>query len=71
GGEIGEILSANLFGAMLGGFLEYNSMYWGYSSLYPLGMGLYALAFLCKVRSNRVLTASPAIRSAPGPDMTR
>jgi spermidine synthase len=46
GGEIGGALSANLFGAMLGGFLEYNSMYWGYCSLYPLGIGLYSCAFL-------------------------
>jgi spermidine synthase len=69
-GDIGEILSANLFGAMLGGFLEYNSMYWGYSSLYPLGMGLYALAFLCKVRANQVLADSLVVQSAPGPDLT-
>jgi hypothetical protein len=47
GGEIGGALAANLFGAMLGGFLEYNSMYWGFSSLYPLGLALYGLAFLC------------------------
>jgi len=47
GGDLGEALSANLFGAMLGGFLEYNSMYWGLSSLCPLGMALYALAFVC------------------------
>jgi hypothetical protein len=44
-GEIGPVLSVNLFGAMLGGFLEYNSMYWGYRSLYPLGMLLYGLAY--------------------------
>lgn len=53
GGEIGAALCANLFGAMLGGFLEYNSMYWGFSSLYPLGMALYAAAFLCTERSRR------------------
>jgi hypothetical protein len=47
GEDLGAALSANLFGAMLGGFLEYNSMYWGFSSLYPLGLGLYGLAFLC------------------------
>jgi hypothetical protein len=47
GGDVGTALAANLFGAMLGGFLEYNSMYWGFGSLYPLGMALYALAFLC------------------------
>jgi hypothetical protein len=46
-GSIGETLSANLFGAMLGGFLEYNAMYFGYSSLYPLGLALYAMAFIC------------------------
>lgn len=69
-GDIGEILSANLFGAMLGGFLEYNSMYWGYSSLYPLGMGLYALAFLCKVRGKQGLADSLGVRSIPGRDLT-
>jgi SAM-dependent methyltransferase len=53
GGDLGEALSANLFGAMLGGFLEYNSMYWGLSSLYPLGMALYALAFLCHLMVQR------------------
>ena len=45
--SIGDALSANLFGTMLGGCLEYNSMYWGFSSLYPLGIALYLLAFLC------------------------
>jgi SAM-dependent methyltransferase len=49
--NLGPALSANLLGAMLGGFLEYNSMYWGYSSLYPLGMALYALAFCCQTRA--------------------
>jgi len=43
-GGLGDALAANLFGSILGGFLEYNSMYWGLSSLYPLGMALYALA---------------------------
>jgi len=45
-GGIADALSANLFGAMIGGFLEYNSMYWGLSSLYPLGLAIYALAFV-------------------------
>jgi spermidine synthase len=58
GSNIGNALSANLFGAMLGGFLEYNSMYWGYSSLYPLGMALYALAFLFQWKVNRAWKAS-------------
>jgi hypothetical protein len=52
-GSLGEALSANLFGAILGGFLEYNSMYWGLSSLYPLGIGLYGLAFACHLLASR------------------
>jgi spermidine synthase len=39
-------LSANLLGAMLGGFLEYNSMYFGFRSLYLFALGLYGLAFV-------------------------
>src|SRR5262249_10054389 len=37
-------LSANLFGAMLGGFLEYNSLYFGFRSLYVFALVLYGLA---------------------------
>jgi Spermine/spermidine synthase domain len=48
--DIGAALSANIFGAMLGGFLEYNSMYWGYSSLYPIGLALYGLACVSYLR---------------------
>jgi spermidine synthase len=47
--RLSRVLASNLFGAMFGGFLEYNSMYWGYSSLTWLGMAIYALAFLCRV----------------------
>jgi SAM-dependent methyltransferase len=50
--DVGSALSANIFGAMLGGFLEYNSMYWGYTSLYPLGIALYGLAFVCHWRAS-------------------
>ena len=64
GGDIASALSANLFGSMLGGFLEYNSMYAGFQSLYPLGLGLYGLAFLCLLRSRRA--ASLAGDESPG-----
>jgi hypothetical protein len=50
---LGDALAANLFGGMLGGFLEYNSMYWGLTSLYPLGMALYALAMVCSLLAAR------------------
>jgi len=48
-GEISGIMSANLFGAMCGGLLEYNSMYFGIRSLYLMAVGLYALAFLSDI----------------------
>lgn len=40
------VMAINLLGSMLGGVLEYNSMYFGFRSLYLVAMGLYALAFL-------------------------
>jgi spermidine synthase len=58
-GGLGDALAANLFGGMLGGFLEYNSMYWGLSSLYPLGMGLYGLALACFFFDRRNQAAKP------------
>jgi hypothetical protein len=65
--NIGTAMSANILGAMLGGFLEYNSMYWGYTSLYPLGLALYALAFVCSLREARSAAATPA--DAPAPEL--
>jgi len=35
----------NLFGAMCGGLLEYNSMYFGFAFLYLLAIGFYFLAW--------------------------
>ena len=36
---------SNLLGAILGGFLEYNTMYFGFQFLYVLGIIIYLLAF--------------------------
>ena len=44
--DIAGAMSANLFGAMCGGLLEYNSMYFGFQFLYVLAGALYAGAFL-------------------------
>jgi hypothetical protein len=38
-------MAANLLGAMAGGLLEYNSMYFGFRFLYLLAMALYAVAW--------------------------
>ena len=43
-------LSSNLMGAMVGGFLEYNSMYFGFGSLYWLALAMYGLAWVTSVR---------------------
>lgn len=45
-GEISGIMATNLFGAMCGGLLEYNSMYFGFRFLYLMAAALYLLAFL-------------------------
>ena len=44
--SIPAALSANLMGSMLGGFLEYNSMVYGFDSLWMLALAMYAAAFL-------------------------
>ncbi len=65
--SVAVALSSNLFGAMLGGFLEYNSMYFGFRSLYLLALGMYALAFVTSLRWVRLGAAtSPGQLQPPG-----
>lgn len=45
-GDISGMMAMNLFGAMCGGLLEYNSMYFGFRFLYLMAAGLYILAFI-------------------------
>ena len=47
-----QALSANILGAMFGGFLEYNSMYFGFGSLYILAGAIYFLAMLSSKYNN-------------------
>jgi len=44
--SVSAALGSNLIGAMLGGCLEYNSMYFGYRSLYVLAMVIYGLSMV-------------------------
>lgn len=64
--SVGVALGSNLLGAMLGGCLEYNSMYFGYRSLYVLALVLYALAFVSSLRRTtsgvRLVVAPAAAR---------
>ncbi len=49
-GNVGGALYSNLLGAMFGGFLEYNSMYFGFRSLYLIAFAMYFFAFILKGR---------------------
>jgi SAM-dependent methyltransferase len=44
--EASGALAANMFGALVGGVLEYSSMAWGIRSLTLLALGLYGLSWL-------------------------
>ena len=44
--SISQALSSNILGAMLGGFLEYNSMYFGFSNLYVLAGAIYLSSYI-------------------------
>lgn len=57
---IAAALSSNLLGAMLGGFLEYNAMYFGFRSLYLLALAMYLMAWLTQERAR--------LRVRPQPD---
>jgi hypothetical protein len=45
-GHISSIMATNLLGAIVGGLLEYNSMYLGFRALYVMAMACYVLAFV-------------------------
>ena len=50
-GAISGMLGLNMLGAVCGGLLEYNSMYFGFHFLYILAACLYGLAYLAELAS--------------------
>ena len=52
-GKVSGMMAINLLGAICGGLLEYNSMYFGFRSLYVVAMGCYVLAFASEMVFNR------------------
>jgi hypothetical protein len=50
-GQVSGMIAMNLLGAMCGGLLEYNSMYFGFRFLYLIAMGCYLLAFFAELAS--------------------
>ena len=60
--QISSIMAMNLLGAIVGGLLEYNSMYLGFQALYLMAMACYALAFVSEwifANKDAVDTATP------------
>jgi spermidine synthase len=45
-GDVASVMGINLLGAMCGGLLEYNSMYFGFQFLYLLAAGTYLLGLM-------------------------
>ena len=63
--NISTAFAYNLMGALFGGVMEYNSMYFGFAFLYLLAIGFYALAFAFSPASASLVRSSPAPAS-PG-----
>ncbi len=66
-GQVSGMLAMNLLGAIFGGLLEYNSMYFGFRFLYLMAMGCYLLAFASELilREKAAMTTSVPVRVAP------
>ena len=60
--DISGAMALNLLGAMCGGLLEYNSMYFGFQFLYWLAIGLYIAAFASSLvlRKKSIPLGAPA-----------
>jgi SAM-dependent methyltransferase len=59
--NISTAFAYNLMGALFGGVMEYNSMYFGFAFLYLLALGFYVLAWAFSRQSiARFRTGSPA-----------
>jgi SAM-dependent methyltransferase len=53
--NISTAFAYNLMGALFGGVMEYNSMYFGFAFLYLLAMGFYSLAWVFSRKSSPLL----------------
>ena len=55
--DVAAALGTNLLGAMAGGLLEYNSMYFGFHFLYWIATGVYAAALISSLTRRRVVVS--------------
>jgi spermidine synthase len=61
--NIATALAYNLMGALFGGLMEYNSMYFGFAFLYLLAIGFYFLAFVFSFETSAMWARRPAVLS--------
>jgi hypothetical protein len=52
-GQLAGVMAINLLGAVCGGLLEYNSMYFGFQSLYLIAIFFYVAAFVFDMATAR------------------
>jgi hypothetical protein len=64
-GNISGMMATNLLGAICGGLLEYNPMYFGFRWLYLAATVCYLLAFLSNLTIRRQETEQPDTAPAP------
>jgi spermidine synthase len=55
--DVAGVMAVNILGAMIGGILEYNSMYFGFRFLYLLALMMYVLAFVSYYLTKRQFKA--------------
>ena len=62
-GQVSGMIAMNLLGAICGGLLEYNSMYFGFQFLYLIAMVCYLLAFVSELISRKKNVGDPLLVS--------
>jgi len=68
-GQVSGMIAMNLLGAICGGLLEYNSMYFGFRFLYLIAMGCYLLAFVSELAfPKKDIDELPVAASMIGPE---
>jgi hypothetical protein len=65
-GDISAIMAMNLMGAILGGLLEYNSLYFGFRFLYLIAAALYVAALVSQTLALRAPARSLAASDVSG-----
>jgi hypothetical protein len=63
--NISTAFAYNLMGALFGGVMEYNSMYFGFAFLYLLALGFYSLAWAFSRKSTSLIRTGQAAPVRP------